>query len=53
MIVHGHTISAEVELLPNRIGVDTGAYKTGVLSAVCLEGEDVDVLTVRDEAAGG
>jgi serine/threonine protein phosphatase 1 len=38
IIVHGHTISEQVELLPNRIGVDTGAYQSGVLSALVLEG---------------
>jgi len=44
MIVHGHTVSPRVELMGNRIGVDTGAYRTGVLSAVCLDGAKVDVL---------
>ena len=24
VVVHGHTISPEAELLPNRIGIDTG-----------------------------
>jgi serine/threonine protein phosphatase 1 len=39
MIVHGHSISAEVELLPNRIGIDTGAYASGTLTALGLEGD--------------
>jgi serine/threonine protein phosphatase 1 len=47
VIVHGHTISDDVELMPNRIGIDTGAYRTGTLSAVCLEGTSVDVLAVH------
>lgn len=38
MIVHGHTIRDEVDEWPNRIGIDTGAYKTGVLTAIVLEG---------------
>ncbi|MDX1921904.1 MAG: metallophosphoesterase family protein [Alphaproteobacteria bacterium] len=38
MIVHGHTISETPELLPHRINVDTGAYATGCLTAVALEG---------------
>lgn len=39
-VVHGHTISeAGVCLTSNRIGVDTGAWRTGRLSAVALEGE--------------
>lgn len=37
IVVHGHTISLEVESLPNRIGIDTGAYQTGKLTALVLE----------------
>ena len=40
MVVHGHTISEQVEFRSNRIGVDTGAYLTGQLTALCLEGLD-------------
>ncbi|MBJ6989224.1 metallophosphoesterase [Devosia sp. MC521] len=36
-IVHGHEIVALPEIFPGRINVDTGAYKTGILSAVRLE----------------
>ena len=38
MVVHGHTISEEVQVRPNRIGIDTGAYRTGVLTCLVLEG---------------
>lgn len=38
IIVHGHTISEEVEERRFRIGVDTGAYATGRLTALALEG---------------
>jgi serine/threonine protein phosphatase 1 len=38
VVVHGHTISEDVEELPNRIGIDTGAYRTGVLTAIAIEG---------------
>jgi serine/threonine protein phosphatase 1 len=38
VVVHGHTISSEIEERPNRIGIDTGAFATGVLSAVAIEG---------------
>ena len=37
-VVHGHTISEQVEERANRIGVDTGAYRSGVLTAIGLEG---------------
>ena len=40
IVVHGHTISEAVEVRPNRIGIDTGAYRTGRLTALALEGSD-------------
>ncbi len=40
MVVHGHTISEDVEVRSNRIGIDTGAYDTGRLTALALEGSD-------------
>jgi serine/threonine protein phosphatase 1 len=36
-VVHGHTIVENVEEYPNRIAIDTGAYRSGVLTALCLE----------------
>lgn len=39
MIVHGHSVATEVEQRPNRIGIDTGAYATGRLTALGLEAE--------------
>jgi serine/threonine protein phosphatase 1 len=39
VVVHGHTISEQVTCKPNRIGLDTGAYYSGVLSCLVLEGE--------------
>ena len=38
MVVHGHTISEDLDVQPHRIGVDTGAYETGRLTALGLEG---------------
>ena len=38
MIVHGHTIVPDPEILPNRIGIDTGAWYTGRLTSLALEG---------------
>ena len=38
MIVHGHTIGADVDERSNRIGIDTGAYASDVLTAIVLEG---------------
>ncbi len=38
MVVHGHTIRDEVDECTNRIGIDTGAYRSGVLTAIVLDG---------------
>jgi serine/threonine protein phosphatase 1 len=40
MVVHGHTITGKVDERRNRIGIDTGAYRTGVLTALAIEGAD-------------
>jgi len=40
VVVHGHTIEEAVTPRPNRIGLDTGAYYTGVLTCLVLEGEE-------------
>ena len=39
VVVHGHTITKDVDVWPNRIGIDTGAYASGKLTALGLEGE--------------
>ncbi|WP_375270464.1 metallophosphoesterase family protein [Sphingomonas sp.] len=38
MIVHGHTITPEVDRRAGRIGIDTGAYAGGPLTALGIEG---------------
>ena len=38
VVVHGHTISETPEDCGNRIGIDTGAFMTGRLTALVLEG---------------
>ncbi|MDB5439225.1 MAG: diadenosine tetraphosphatase [Caulobacteraceae bacterium] len=40
MVVHGHSPTPEPHIDHRRIGIDTGAYLTGVLTAVRLEGEE-------------
>ncbi|CAG0976994.1 hypothetical protein RHDC1_01609 [Rhodocyclaceae bacterium] len=40
VIVHGHSIAAEPEVRHNRIGIDTGAYKTGILTCLVLDGPE-------------
>src|SRR3546814_20529415 len=38
LIIHGHTITDAPEDLPNRIGIDTGAFASGRLTALGLAG---------------
>lgn len=40
VVVHGHTISPQVEERRNRIGIDTGAYRSGILTALAVEGAE-------------
>jgi serine/threonine protein phosphatase 1 len=44
IIVHGHTPVREPEIFANRINIDTGAYATGRLTCLVLEGEDMRFL---------
>lgn len=50
VVVHGHTINPLVEEKPNRIGIDTGAYRTGVLTALAVEGTQRWFLDTRQMA---
>ena len=45
MVVHGHTISEAPDVRANRIGIDTGCYSSGRLTALVLEGEERRFLT--------
>ena len=38
VVVHGHTIFEDVQHREHRIGIDTGAFRTGRLTALVLEG---------------
>lgn len=37
VVVHGHSQRTEIEVKPNRIGIDTGAYHSGILTAAWFE----------------
>jgi len=43
-VVHGHTIENNIALHPHRIGVDTGVYESGILSAVRLEDKELGLI---------
>ncbi|RAK50936.1 metallophosphoesterase family protein [Phenylobacterium deserti] len=52
VIVHGHTwIDEKPQMHGHRLGLDTGAYATGVLTAVRLEDNRMAILQARAEAA--
>ncbi|SNS78053.1 serine/threonine protein phosphatase 1 [Sphingomonas laterariae] len=40
MVIHGHSAEEDVSERRNRIGIDTGAYWTGRLTALCLQGTE-------------
>ena len=50
VVVHGHTICDPVAECANRIGIDTGAYRTGKLTALVLEGDTRRYIPAADEA---
>ena len=45
VVVHGHSISEQPVLRPNRIGIDTGAFATGRLTCLVLEGNQRSFLS--------
>lgn len=40
VVVHGHTITDAVDERSNRIGIDTGAFSSGMLTAIGLDGSE-------------
>ena len=53
IVVHGHSwTSAEPDISADRMGIDTGVYRTGVLTAVRLEGATVEILQARTDIGG-
>jgi serine/threonine protein phosphatase 1 len=43
-VVHGHTPSLEPTFAEGRIGIDTGAYKTGRLTVLKIAGETAEII---------
>jgi serine/threonine protein phosphatase 1 len=44
IIIHGHTPTNEIEVGPNRINIDTGAFATGRLSCLVIEDGSLSVM---------
>ena len=51
-VVHGHTITQAAEMHPWRIGIDTGAFASGRLTAVGLQATDRWLVTAQDDTIG-
>lgn len=49
VVLHGHTPATEVTVRPNRVNLDTGAYRTGRLSALRIDEAGKTILTVTEE----
>ncbi|PKB19467.1 serine/threonine protein phosphatase 1 [Novosphingobium kunmingense] len=48
VVVHGHTIFAKPEIRTGRIGIDTGAYAHGCLTALGLDGSERWLIEAQD-----
>ena len=44
IIVHGHTPTLDIEIWPNRINIDTGAYATGRLTCLVVDDSSLSVI---------
>lgn len=49
VVVHGHTIFEEVMDRGHRIGIDTGAFRTGILTSLVLEGDQKRTIQAVEE----
>lgn len=49
IVVHGHTISNSVDAAGNRIGIDTGAFCTGLLTALAIDGSKRWLIQASEE----
>jgi serine/threonine protein phosphatase 1 len=44
IVVHGHTPGKKVDIRSNRINIDTGAYATGRLTCLVLQGDQMNII---------
>jgi serine/threonine protein phosphatase 1 len=51
-VVHGHTPVQEPDVRANRLNIDTGAFATGRLACVAIEGENLQFIVVGQDGAG-
>jgi len=46
IIIHGHTPTHDIEVRPNRVNIDTGAFATGRLTCLVIDEESLSVIDV-------
>lgn len=49
IVVHGHSISKEPRMFLRKIGVDTGCYANGTLTALEIDGDSYDFIQTKRE----
>lgn len=47
-VIHGHTISSKPVLMGNRVGIDTGAFQSGRLTACILSGDGPRIIVEEE-----
>lgn len=52
VVVHGHTICTDPQDCGNRIGIDTGAFMSGRLTALVLDGAERSYLVAAEQPGG-
>lgn len=52
IVVHGHSEADAVEEIHNRINIDTGAYRTDILTSIGLEGTNRWFISTEEALAG-
>lgn len=53
MVVHGHSITDYIDERPNRIGIDTGAFDSGALTAIGIEGTERWYISTKEDVRVG
>ncbi|MBC2886518.1 metallophosphoesterase [Ochrobactrum sp. CM-21-5] len=47
VVIHGHTPQGAIDIQPNRVNLDTHAWKSGILSAIVIDGTDKRFIETR------
>ena len=47
VVVHGHTPAAVPEIVGKRVNLDTGAWQSGILTALAVDGQDKRIMQVE------